>query len=517
MKKSLIKWRKTLIIGLVVAAIGLFLRLYNLVHLPVFADEAIYIRWAQIMRVESTLRFLPLSDGKQPLFMWGVIPFLKIFSDPLIAGRIVSVMTGIGTLVGIFLLTLELTKKHKLALAASLIYAVSPYVVFFDRIGLVDSMFSMFGIWTLFFAAKTAKTLRMDYAMFTGFFLGGALLTKSPAIFFVMMLPITWILAKWSKNVKMRLSVFAKLIFFYLTALTIGYGMHSIMRLGPNFHLLASRNLDYVLPLSHLWTNPKDPFLPYIDRVLQWFWQLGPSIIILFFVFGVYYGLKKWRKETVLLVVWALFPVFVQAMYAKAFTTRYVLFSLPPAIILASFAFRGLHFKGSRTLLKVGMIVFLLHALWIDRLLLINMNNAPLPRVMRSGYLEEWTSGIGIREASELIREEYNSNPEEKIVVGTEGYFGTLPDGLQMYLADLPEITVIGIGLGINQIPSQLVESRDFGNKTYLVVNSSRLLVEPEEIGLELVASFAKANRPAGFKEYIHFGPHDNLYLFRVK
>ncbi len=70
---------KLILLGLV-ALTAFFARLYNLTILPVFVDEAIYIRWSQVMKAESTLRFLPLSDGKQPLFMWVVIPFLKILN-----------------------------------------------------------------------------------------------------------------------------------------------------------------------------------------------------------------------------------------------------------------------------------------------------------------------------------------------------------------------------------------------------------------------------------------------------
>src|SRR5574343_1375587 len=98
MKKFLIKNWAYLISGLLIVSLY-SLRFYHLTILPVFADEAIYIRWAQVMKAEETLRFLPLSDGKQPLFMWVIIPFLKLISDPLIAGRIVSVLCGLGTMV----------------------------------------------------------------------------------------------------------------------------------------------------------------------------------------------------------------------------------------------------------------------------------------------------------------------------------------------------------------------------------------------------------------------------------
>lgn len=102
MKKFLKKIKPKHVIALVVIFIIFFvLRLINLNGLPVFVDEAIYIRWAQVMRSEPTLRFLPLQDGKQPLFMWSMIPMFKVFADPVIAGRILSVLAGFGSLLGL--------------------------------------------------------------------------------------------------------------------------------------------------------------------------------------------------------------------------------------------------------------------------------------------------------------------------------------------------------------------------------------------------------------------------------
>src|SRR5512133_1702383 len=92
-------WQYLLVAVLVLALFSL--RFFHLTIIPVFADEAIYIRWSEVMKAEGTLRFLPLSDGKQPLFMWLIIPFLKLFSDPLFAGRFVSIIAGLGTLLGV--------------------------------------------------------------------------------------------------------------------------------------------------------------------------------------------------------------------------------------------------------------------------------------------------------------------------------------------------------------------------------------------------------------------------------
>src|SRR5260221_7286897 len=84
--------------------IYLVLRLPNLTLQPIFADEAIYIRWAQIAKAEPSLRFISLQDGKTPLFMWAMAPNLVIFEDPLFAGRLLSVMSGFFTLLGVYFL-----------------------------------------------------------------------------------------------------------------------------------------------------------------------------------------------------------------------------------------------------------------------------------------------------------------------------------------------------------------------------------------------------------------------------
>src|SRR3989344_7269042 len=133
MKKLVKKWKLTSLLLFLILIFGLVLRLYNLTILPVFADEAIYIRWSQIMSAEPTLRFLPLSDGKQALFMWVLMFLVRRFDDPLFIGRLISVLSGLGTMTGVFVLSFILFKSKKVAIVTILIYAVSPFVLFFDR------------------------------------------------------------------------------------------------------------------------------------------------------------------------------------------------------------------------------------------------------------------------------------------------------------------------------------------------------------------------------------------------
>ena len=510
MKKIIREWKYTIIFGLLIFVLGLVLRLYHLNLLPIFADEAIYIRWAQVMRAESTLRFLPLSDGKQPLFMWMVIPFLKIISDPLVAGRAVSVTCGLASLVGIFLLINLLFKSQKAALLASLLYALSPFAFFFERMALADAMLSAFGIWTLLLAVAAAKTLRLDYAMLAGFALGGALLTKSPAIFFVILLPIVFIFVK--KPIHL-----IKLAGLLAVTYLIGYGMYNILRLGPNFHLIGSRNADYIFPLSHLWTNPKDPFIFLIDRSFEWISALGPWPILVLAGLGIVFAYKKYWKEVLILVVWFLFPILVQSEFARVFTARYIFFLIPPLYILAGISV--LIKRPFRKFIYGLVVLFVIFSLKFNWLLATNPEKANLPRSERSGYLEEWTAGTGIAEVAGYLKaESLKLKASEKIIVGTEGYFGTLPDGLQIYMEGVKGVTVIGVGIDFGEVPQSLLNAKKAGDKVYFAANTSRLRFKKsfEDLGLKVIAAYPKAFRPEGIREYVQHGPRDTFYLFEV-
>jgi len=506
------KWKWTVVGGASILILALFLRIYNLNLIPVFVDEAIYVRWAQVMRAEPTLRFLPLSDGKQPLFMWVTIPMLKLFSDPLLAGRAVSVLTGLGTTVGVFVLAFVLFKSRKVSFLASLLYALSPFAVFFDRMALVDSMLSFFGVWTLTFSILAVKKLRLDFALLAGFALGGAMLTKSPSLFFALLLPSTLLFVPVKKP---KLNI-VKAICLLGVTLTLSYGIYNILRLGPNFHLINSRNYDYIYPLSHFIKSPLDPLLPFLDRSFEWFMALGPSTLIALVVVSTFVNLSKFRKEILILILWGVLPVFVQSEFAKVLTARYIFFVLPPLIVLASSIIKKFKTPPQLYVSYALFGIFIIQSLLFFVPFFRNPVTAQWPE--KEAYFAEWTSGLGIKEVANTIRAARDANPGKPIVVGTEGYFGTLPDGLQIYLEKEPNITIIGVGLNLIEVPKALVDSARAGNTTFLVANSSRLkfVNSFEENGLKTVSAVKKAPRKEGSVEFITTGAQDTFYLFEV-
>jgi len=513
MKKIFNEWKWTGAILLLILAVGLGIRIYNLTLLPIFVDEAIYVRWAQVMASEPTLRFLPLSDGKQPLYMWVLMFLIKYFSDPLFIGRLVSVATGVGTMLGVFTFSYLLFKNKVASLFSVFAYIISPFSVFFDRMALVDSMLSMFGVWTAVFGLLTVRYKRLDLALITGFFLGFATLTKSPALFIAILLPSFWLLENWSKSWKTRFTQLIKYVVLLGVVYVLAFVMYNIQRLGPNFSLLTSRTGDYVLPLSHIWTNFTDPLIPHLKDFFVWLMSMGPATILPISMLGVYVGVKRYFKETLLILIWVLFPVFVQAELGVTFTARYIYFTLPYFYILLGMVFLSKS-KWLRAVSYGLIAMFIFQAIRFDYLLLTNPERANLPRGERSGYLEEWTAGQGIKEIAEYLKT--NLPAGRQVVVGTEGFFGTLPDGLQIYVNDLPNIIVKGVGVIVTETPETLKDAVNAGNKTYLVMNKSRYRGNPEKEGLKLIASYPKALRLTDSDQYRSFGPREELLFFEL-
>lgn len=505
--KFKVSWLWAISALVAVLAIAFFLRTYNLTSLPIFADEAIYIRWAEVMKAESTLRFLPLSDGKQPLFMWTVIPSLKFFTDPLIAGRMVSVVSGLVSLVGVFLLSHRLFGSRSAAVFAALLYTVSPFSVFFDRMALVDSMLAAFGIWSLFLGVLTAKSLRIDLAMLTGFALGAAWLTKSPAIFFLLLLPATALVSIWPKGKSKFLLHGFKLFTLWAISWFIAFVLYNVQRLGPNFHMLVERNKDYVFTFEEALIHPFDPLQFHIREIWEWMWILLPGGVIVIALFGIFVCFRKYWREIFLLISWIVFPLLVQAEFAKVFTARYIFFAAPMIIVLSSTSFIWFleKFRTKKVIFVLFIVLLIAPSLWFNYLVLTDPEQAPLPRAERSGYLEEWTAGTGIREVADYLKMEISKNPDSRFVVGTEGFFGTLPDGLQIYFDKMPNMTIIGVGIYISDAHPRLVDAKKAGNKVYFVINSDRFTGDAKKEGLRLIKSYPKAIRPDGSRKELLF------------
>lgn len=483
-----------LAIFLLIAALFFLLRIPNLTLQPIFADEAIYIRWAQIMKAEPTLRFLPLSDGKTPLFMWAMAPLFKVFDDPLYAGRFLSVMAGFATFIGALFLGWKFFNL-RIGLWSALLIAVMPFMVFFDRMALVDSMLAAFSLWSLILALLVIRYQRIDLAMGLGYSLGGALLTKTPAMFNLLVLPFTILAANSTVAGKERR--FLKIIGLWVIAIGISLLMYNALRLGPGFDKLSARNQDYIFSPLELVDRPLDPFLPHFNDVKEFFVKLIGTVGSALIVFGIVLAVVKGNRIALVILFWSLVPLFIEMAFLKTFTARYILFSIPPLLCLSGWMIGEtekwvvgkVKNKVLPTLFILGIL--LLYPLQFNYNLLTNPSSANIPRNDHKGYFEEWTAGYGFPEIANFLIEKSRSGP---LVVVTEGFFGTLPDGLQIYLEKYihqvgKEKQIVVRGTNGIEIGSDLREaSRTI--PVYFIANRSRS--DPFPGGVQLIKEFPK-------------------------
>ncbi len=475
---------KEALILLIIITLYFAFRLPSLTYQPIFADEAIYVRWAQVMKAEPTLRFLPLTDGKTPLFMWIMMPVFKVIADPLLAGRILAVFSGLGTLLGIYLLG-RIFFNLRVALFGAFLIATTPYIIFFDRMALVDTLLACFVVWSILTGLLVVKYKRIDLAMVLGYFLGAGLLTKTPAMLNLIMIPLTALTLNFSAKDRARQVI--KTSGLFVISIATALGIYNLLRLGPGFSSLNSRNSDYVRNPLDLLKNPLDPFIPHL-RDLTDFWPslLGYPLLIALFT-GIIFAVLKKNKYAISIFLIALGPLLIQMFLLQTFTARYMLFSIPPFLLIAAFGLDNLitYLKKNQTLITTAfLLILMVWPSYFTYKLTSDIENAPLPKNERRGYLEDWTAGYGLREIAVFIEEESRKG---QVIVGTEGSFGTLPDGLQIYFDKNRSVI---FKPGKTELTEQL-RSEASRSATYYVANESRFPLNPENT--ELLKRIPKA------------------------
>jgi len=465
--------------------IFLFLRIINLGKLPIFADEAIYIRWAQLAWHDHTKRFISLTDGKPPLHTWVMIPFLKLIKDPLLAGRLLSVFSGFFTLAGVFLIVQRVFNKET-AFIASLLTAISPFLVFYDRLAVADSLLTAIGVFSFYLTLLLNKKPDLGKSFLLGFCWGAGLLTKQSSLYFIFLSPPVFLLTTNFKEKKVSiLKIFKEKIFWWLFSLGIAIVTFNIIKLSPFSHLISVRSYDYILgkreflkdPLQLLWGNLKAIFA----------WTLSYQTLFGFIIFllGLFFVFKNNLKKGLVLISWLLIPVLGSAAIGKIIFPRYFVFIQPWIIVFMSAAVYFFYKKN-----KIS--AFLLFIPWtvFSFLIVFKPLKAPLHTREQNQYLTTWSSGYGIKKISQWLKEHYS---DQKAYVATEGYFGTLPDGLQVYLASFGNIEVYGIGQPIGVIPEELLQ-RAKEYPTFLVVNSTRFTAD--RVHLDLIEEYPKPDFP---------------------
>lgn len=452
---SLIRKYKIELVSLIlIVIIFLASRLYQLTSLPIFTDEAIYIRWAQIARDDASWRFISLTDGKQPLFIWIMMIVMRFISDPLFAGRLVSVGTGIATLIGMFFLGREVFKNKWIGIISSFLYLIFPMALVYDRMALYDSMVGTFGVWSLYFTILLIRRLRLDIALILGMVIGGGVLTKSSGFFNIYLLPLSLIIINWKQNSSIRSIL--KWIGLAIISAAIAYMYYSILRLSPFFRIIEEKNALFVYPFNEWIKHPFTFFWGNLS-VGQKDWLLTYLTLPVFLtIIASFLFYKQYFREKILLFLWFFLPFLALALFGKVLYPRFIFFMLLSLLPLAAYSlFKFLYILKNRLFFLVFTVV-ISFSLFSDFKILTNFSQAPIPDSDLNQYNNDWPSGGGIKETVEFLDKE---SKKGKVYVGTEGTFGLLPSALEIYLHKNNNVKIVGFWPIDNDLPKELIEA----------------------------------------------------------
>lgn len=440
------KYTKDIFLGVGITIAYFITHLFNLGLLPIFTDEAIYLRWSQIMAYDAALRYLPLIDGKPPLFMWLVSIAMRLFSqmDPLVVGRLVSVFSGFFGLIGIYFTAYQLFKNKKIAYLSAIFYLLTPFTFFYDRFTTADSLLSALGIWSLGIGVLLVKTLRLDVALIEGIVLGLAFLTKSPATLFLLFLPVNLILFDFkSKNIPRRLLKFGGLL---MIIVVVSQSIYSILRLFPLFHMITQKNSEFIISLSEFLKQPFGLFLGNIKSLILWEYLYTTPLIFASAIVGFLTIVKDKSVTKLILLSFFLIPLFAMASFNKVIYVRYLLPFTPGLLILAASAIAKIK---NFTVMFIICVILLALPIYTDFKLLTDPINAPIPQADRDQYLDGWAAGFGVNEVRAYI-----ATLSGHQVIATEGTFGLMPYALELDQKDYPNVEIKSYWPLPNKIPA---------------------------------------------------------------
>lgn len=452
-----------ILISLGILALYLLTRLFNLMDLPIFTDEAIYVRWAQTALDDPAQRFISLTDGKQPLFIWVGSASLAFISNDLLAVRLVSVTAGLATVVGLWLLANELFKDRRVAFLTSFIYVIYPFALICDRLALYDSMVGTLAVWSLYLQVLLVRRRRLDVALITALVMGAGLLTKSSALFFIYLMPASLLLFDF--KAKTRSKDFLKLLGLAAIVVIGALVCALLLRLSPYFYFIADKNTVFIVPVKE-WVEHPLMYLANNSKSLL-LWLIGYlTIPVILAVVAAPFIRKDHFKEKLLLFVWFIAPLGALALFGKLIFPRFIFFMTLPLLVLAAYTLIALTDKVKNNGIKAGIIIVTLSGmLGTSFYIVTDISRAPIPETDRSQLVESYTSGIGVEETVSYLIEQSRA---QQIYVGTEGIFGLMPDSLQVSFRKDPNVVIKGYWPITADPPEELLQ-RAGQQPTYFV------------------------------------------------
>lgn len=410
-----------------IIVIYLITRFFNLELIPIFNDESTYIRYGMHEYKEPVFKAYSLLIGKEPLLPYLFAVFGSASNNLLFGSRAVSVMFGLFTLLGLFLFTKEVMNK-KVAVIVAMLYVLSPFNLFFDRLALLDSAINTIAIWSLYLTYLTLKNPKWVLGAALGFIVGIGLYIKTSA-FFYLFLPATVLLISFipkfqmSKDKKMLTQVIG---FSFLVSLLVFMPLFQSEYYGIHLELLN----QYTYPLSSVFSFPVSNWIANFSNLSVWIIFYTTPFLFSAAVIGLFYLVKK--PKYFFIILWFILPLIYEVLYAKLFTSRHVLLLTVPLLVASGWGIYNLYLK-NRIITYFLILGILTGTLFCNYFIWFNPEKVSsfLPMHVRGDadqYFHGFSSGYGVAEAIDYVKEQSekgnttvvirrdHGNPEDAVV-----------------------------------------------------------------------------------------------------
>jgi len=225
-----IQKNKPLIFLLIIIAVAAFFRLWQLDSLPpsLWPDEAINANTALEISDSGKFQvFYPENHGREGLFFLLISFAFSIFGISIWSFKIVPALAGILTVLGQYLLALEVFGKKTIALLSAFFLAISFWHINFSRIGFRAILAPLVLVFSFYFFFRGLRTKKIWDFIFSGLIFGIGFHTYISFRLTVILLAFTlifWLFVtfkeKWGS--RFLLSAGLLLLAVFIVALPIG-------------------------------------------------------------------------------------------------------------------------------------------------------------------------------------------------------------------------------------------------------------------------------------------------------
>jgi 4-amino-4-deoxy-L-arabinose transferase-like glycosyltransferase len=386
----------------------------HLLAIPVFEDEGSQIRW--IVRIIEAGEWLgPMGDGK-PLEAWPMVPWVALGMPAILVMRAMHVLAGAIGAVLVYRIALRVLDWRP-AFVSGILFAICPFVVYLQRFALSDTFVCLAALTVCLSLLKFTERLRWRDAAWlaTGLVFGA--LSKLPVGFVLMIAaPLALILMPAASRQRvLRAPVRTRLLAAQVPALSLAVliAVIALVRvrrgLAPGFGLsdFLGVGLGRYHGIGEAMGAARLTLAGELAAQLSWpVMLIGAAGIAA----GTYFS--DWRLRW--LAASAAVPMLAIATLASFWFSRYLLFTLPPLIIVAVAGWCALAARAASSSHRLvrSLAQPALAALCIACVLLMGRQSALIvlepaaaswSPVDRFQYFEGWSSGYGYPEAAALL------------------------------------------------------------------------------------------------------------------